>query len=81
MGASIGNAKTAVAASATLSIRDVPVSCLPAGRLHPVSANFLQQYLEGRMSEALFRRYFSLPNSTYIPLSGCIVAWRRTLAS
>lgn len=61
----------------SLSVNDVPMVCLPDDRLHPASGTFLQQYLDGRMSEELFRIYFSLPNSDYIALSGCIVDWMR----
>ena len=42
-------------------------------RIHPVSAQFLELFLEGRITHALFQRFFSLPNSDYIPLAECIV--------
>ena len=42
-------------------------------RLHPVSQLFLDAFLEGRMTAAEFRRFFSLPNSDYIPLAECLV--------
>lgn len=42
-------------------------------RLHPVSRLFLDAFLEGRMSASDFQRFFSLPNSDYIPLAECLV--------
>lgn len=42
-------------------------------RLHPVSQLFLDHYLAGRMAAHEFLRYFSLPNSDYIPLAACLV--------
>lgn len=42
-------------------------------RLHPASAFFLRQYIDGDISAAIFLQYFSLPNSTYIALGRCIV--------
>lgn len=41
--------------------------------LHPVSQMFLDYYLAGQMSTAEFLRFFSLPNSDYIPLAACLV--------
>ena len=52
----------------------VPIVCIWPERLHPVSAQILEQYVAGRMPEAEFLRSFSLPNSDYISLSQCIVA-------
>ncbi len=43
-------------------------------RLHPVSRLFLDSFLAGRMTAAEFSRFFSLPNSDYIPLAECLVA-------
>jgi hypothetical protein len=43
-------------------------------RLHPISATLFEDLLEGRMTAALFQRFFSLPNSDYIDLAACIVA-------
>ncbi len=51
---------------------EVAVCGMPA-RLHPVSQLFLDKYVEGTMSLDLFLRFFSLPNSDYIPLAQCIV--------
>ncbi len=47
--------------------------CELPDRMHPVSAYFLHQYTVGKMDEALFLRFFSLPNSDYIPLARCLV--------
>ncbi|MEM1400672.1 MAG: hypothetical protein AAGF58_12360 [Pseudomonadota bacterium] len=47
--------------------------CVFPERLHPVSAFFLRQFVDGDISAALFLQYFSLPNSTYIDLAQCIV--------
>lgn len=45
--------------------------CLPT-RLHPFSRLVLDHYLEGRMNTEDFRRWFHMPNSTYLALSDCI---------
>ena len=45
----------------------------PAG-LHPVSQMFLDAYIVGMIITADFLRFFSLPNSDYIPLGQCFVA-------
>jgi hypothetical protein len=45
--------------------------CLPAG-LHPFSAMVLDLYLAGRMPTSEFRRWFHMPNSTYLPFSEMI---------
>lgn len=42
-------------------------------RLHPVSELFLYAWFEQRMSTPDFQRFFSLPNSDYIPLAECLV--------
>jgi len=42
-------------------------------RLHPVSRLFLDHYVDGRMTTAQFLRFFSLPDSDYIPLAQCFV--------
>ncbi len=42
-------------------------------RLHPVSRLFLDAFLEGRMTTQQFLRFFSLPNSDYIPIAKCFV--------
>ncbi len=42
-------------------------------RLHPVSRLFLEAFLEGRMTTQQFLRFFSLPNSDYIPIAKCFV--------
>ncbi|NIR28974.1 MAG: hypothetical protein GWN84_06600 [Gammaproteobacteria bacterium] len=51
----------------------VTLGCEFPERLHPVSRLFLDAFLEGRMSAAEFQRFFSLPNSDYIPLAECLV--------
>ena len=43
-------------------------------RLHPVSQMFLDHYIAGRMTTPEFLRFFSLPNSDYIPLAQCFVS-------
>lgn len=43
-------------------------------RLHPVSRLFLDAFLEGRMTTQQFLRFFSLPNSDYIPIAKCLVS-------
>ncbi len=55
------------------SISVVTLGCEFPERLHPVSRLFLDAFLEGRMSAAEFQRFFSLPNSDYIPLAECLV--------
>ena len=42
-------------------------------RLHPVSRLFLEAFLEGRMTTQRFLRFFSLPDSEYIPIAKCFV--------
>lgn len=42
-------------------------------RLHPVSQQLLDSFIEGRMTTADFLRFFSLPDSDYIPLGACFV--------
>lgn len=42
-------------------------------RLHPVSQMFLDYYIVGRLAAHEFLRFFSLPNSDYIPLGQCLV--------
>ena len=48
-------------------------ACLPK-RLHPVSRMFLESWLAGRISTQIFRRYFHMPNSDYLPVSACLIA-------
>ena len=48
-------------------------ACLPE-RLHPVSRMFLEYWLEGRISTQIFRRFFHMPNSTYLSVSACLIA-------
>lgn len=50
-----------------------PFFCVWPDRLHPASEHFLNLYLFGHMPEGEFLRFFSLPNSTYIPLGRCLV--------
>lgn len=49
------------------------LACEFPERLHPVSRVFLDAFLDGRMTAAQFKRFFSLPNSDYIPLAECLV--------
>ncbi len=49
------------------------LSCEFPVRMHPVSELFLNAWLENRISSADFQRFFSLPNSDYIPLAECLV--------
>lgn len=51
----------------------LPLWCEFPARLHPASRVFLENFLDGRLSAAEFQRFFSLPNSDYIPLAECIV--------
>ncbi|MEX0808043.1 MAG: hypothetical protein WD044_04890 [Dongiaceae bacterium] len=48
------------------------LACLPE-QLHPVSAQILNAFLEGRLTEWDFRWGFHLPNSDYLPISECIL--------
>lgn len=50
------------------------VVCEFPARLHPVSQLFLDHYIAGEISTPEFLRFFSLPNSDYIPLAQCFVA-------
>ncbi len=47
--------------------------CKFSDSLHPVSQMFLTAFLDGRMTTQEFLRFFSLPNSDYIPLARCFV--------
>ena len=49
------------------------IVCKFPERLHPVSQIFLDSYIAGKMSTPEFLRFFSLPNSDYIPLAQCFV--------
>ena len=40
-------------------------------RLHPASQFFLDSFVAGNMTRMEFVRYFSLPNSDYLPLAYC----------
>jgi hypothetical protein len=42
-------------------------------RLHPVSQQFFERFVDGFMTTADFMRFFSLPNSDYIQLARCFV--------
>lgn len=48
-------------------------ACLPE-RLHPVSRRILEAWLTGLIPTPVFRRFFHLPNSDYLPVSDCLVA-------
>lgn len=50
------------------------VVCEFPARLHPVSQLFLDHYIAGEISTPEFLRFFSLPDSDYIPLAQCFVA-------
>lgn len=47
--------------------------CVFPRRMNQASRIFLDNYLEGEMSMAEFRRQFSLPNSEYLDLGKCVV--------
>jgi hypothetical protein len=53
-------------------------ACLPV-RLHPVSRQFLQQWLAGEIGTRTFRRFFHMPNSAYLPVAECLVRERTAL--
>ena len=53
-------------------------ACLPE-RLHPVSRMFLEAWLTGSISTDIFRRYFHMPNSKYLPVSACLIAARHRI--
>lgn len=42
-------------------------------RLHPVSRTILDNFLDGALLAPEFLRFFSLPNSAYIPLARCFL--------
>ena len=47
--------------------------CQFPDRLHPVSQNIMQAFFDGLLNQGEFLRFFSLPNSDYIPLARCLV--------
>ncbi len=47
--------------------------CQCPHRLHPVSQQFFERFIDGFMTTADFMRFFSLPNSDYIQLAHCFV--------
>lgn len=49
------------------------VICHFPDRLHPVSQQFFDRFVEGFMTTVEFMRFFSLPNSDYIELSYCFM--------
>ncbi|MCR9219798.1 MAG: hypothetical protein NXI21_06190 [Alphaproteobacteria bacterium] len=54
--------------------------CLP-DRLHPMSAQYLDYFLDGTWTIEEFLRWFHMPNSDYLPVALCIldrlgVEWR-----
>ena len=49
------------------------VACQFPERLHPVSQLFLDLFLRGRLTTPEFLRFFSLPNSDYLPLAECFI--------
>jgi len=48
-------------------ICDMPID------LHPASASILRSWLHGVVSANDFQRFFSMPNSDYIPIAECLV--------
>jgi hypothetical protein len=48
------------------------IACLPP-KLHPISMQFLDLFLHGRLPLEEFRRLFSLPNSDYLTVTDCIL--------
>jgi hypothetical protein len=48
------------------------IACLPT-KLHPISLQILDLFLNGRLPLEEFRRLFSLPNSDYLPVTDCIL--------
>ena len=56
-----------------MNIDAILAACDFPAQIHPASQTFLDQYLGGVLAEHLFLRYFSLPNSSYIPLAECLV--------
>jgi hypothetical protein len=42
-------------------------------RLHPVSQQFFDRFVQGLMTTPEFMRFFSLPNSDYIQLGHCFM--------
>ncbi len=49
------------------------ILCQFPDRLHPVSENILGHWLSGVLTTPEFLRFFSLPDSDYIPLARCLV--------
>ena len=47
--------------------------CEFPARLHPASKLIMDYYNDGVISLKDFMRYFSLPNSDYIPLAECYI--------
>lgn len=50
-------------------------ACLPE-RLHPVSRQFLELWLQGSIGTRTFRRFFHMPNSDYLPVGECLLRER-----
>ena len=48
------------------------LACLPP-KLHPVSMQILDMFLDGRLPLEEFRRLFSLPNSDYLTVTDCVL--------
>lgn len=48
------------------------LACLPT-KLHPVSMQILDLFLDGRLPLEEFRRLFSLPNSDYLAVTDCVL--------
>lgn len=72
LNASAGGLATPVNLLATNN-EDVQTVCSFPARLHPASQLFLDSYIAGRIATHEFLRFFSLPNSDYIPLARCFV--------
>lgn len=49
------------------------IACQFPERLHPVSQMLLDYFIAGEISTPEFLRFFSLPNSDYIPIAQCFI--------
>ncbi len=51
---------------------ELAITCDIPAKLHPMSAHALEIFLANDLSWQAFARYFTLPNSAYIPVMECI---------
>lgn len=51
---------------------ELAIACDIPTELHPLSASALELFLANDLSWQEFARYFTLPNSAYIPAMECI---------